>query len=129
MQNVFQASKIKITRSVAVKLHCGAQKLPSSVLRRGTNLKNGGTNHASRAMIRGYNTADEQGERMRAFINLFSRSLIGLYTLSVSFPNFFLLNGSLHVNSHQPSWLRPTLRSLGAPSSLATAPLQSQVSN
>jgi hypothetical protein len=47
MQNVFQASKIKFTLRDAVELQCGAQKLPFPVLRRGTNLKNGGTNHAS----------------------------------------------------------------------------------
>ena len=50
MRNVFLASKIKITRGVAVELHCGAQELRFSVLRRGTNLKNGGTNHASHSI-------------------------------------------------------------------------------
>ena len=47
MLNALPASKIEITRGVVVKMHCPAQELPFSVLRRGTNLKNGGTNHAS----------------------------------------------------------------------------------
>jgi hypothetical protein len=47
MRNVFPDPKIKITRGIAVRLYCAAQELPFSVLWRGTNLKNGGTNHAS----------------------------------------------------------------------------------
>jgi hypothetical protein len=47
MQNVFRASKIKITLKNAVELQCGAQKLAFPVLGRGTNLKNGGTNLTS----------------------------------------------------------------------------------
>jgi hypothetical protein len=52
-----------------------------------------------RAMMRGYNTADEQGEWIRAFLNLFSRSSVFLaHFLSLSRLLLSLLAG--FTNSH-----------------------------